>query len=328
MWVTVSIFGNFRLHNYPRALWTLALFELKKVYHTFSASPLLSGRRRFFFARKKLYIVTYVTVSFLNNVTNVTLKIHLMSALQGKLAVVTGGNSGIGYATAERFKREGATVVITGRSRDRVVDAADRLGVTGLVADVSSVANIERLATEVHSRFGKVDVLFINAGVFEPAPIGGISEEMFDRQMGINFKGALFTLEKFLPILNDGASVINLSSINAHTGMTNTAVYAASKAAMNSYTRTAATELAPRKIRVNSVNPGPIDTPIFGKVGMPREQLEGFAGAMQKVVPLKRFGKAEEVANVVAFLASDQAAFVTGSEYTVDGGAILNALVG
>ena len=251
-----------------------------------------------------------------------------MANLSNKVAVVTGGNSGIGYAAAERFKRDGATVIITGRSGDRVREAADTLGVTGLVADVSSVAAIEKLADEVRAQVGKVDVLFINAGVFEPAPVGSISEEMFDRQMGINFKGALFTLEKFLPLLNDGASVINLSSINAHTGMTNTAVYAASKAAMNSYTRTAATELAPRRIRVNSVNPGPISTPIFGKTGMPQEQLEGFAGAMQEVVPMKRFGKPEEVANVVAFLASDESAFVTGSEYTVDGGAILNALVG
>ena len=251
-----------------------------------------------------------------------------MPNLSGKIAVVTGGNSGIGYATAERFKQDGATVIITGRSQDRVQQAAGKLGVTGLVADVNSVAAITQLADRIKQQHGGVDILFINAGVFEPAPVGSISEEMFDRQMGINFKGALFTLEKFVPILNEGASVINLSSINAHTGMTNTAVYAASKAAMNSYTKTAATELAPRRIRVNSINPGPINTPIFGKTGMPEEQLTGFAGAMQEVVPLKRFGKPEEVASVAAFLASDEAAYVTGSEYTVDGGAILNALVG
>ncbi len=132
------------------------------------------------------------------------------------------------------------------------------------------------------SEFGKVDILFINAGVFFGAPIGQISEEVFDSIMNINFKGAVFTLEKFLPILNDGASVINLSSINAYTGMSNTAIYGASKAAMNSYTRTAATELAPRKIRVNAVNPGPVSTPIFGKTGMPEEQLNGFAKVMQE----------------------------------------------
>ena len=184
-----------------------------------------------------------------------------MPNLSGKIAVVTGGNSGIGYATAERFKADGATVIITGRSQDRVQEAASKLGVTGLVANVNSVAAISQLANQIKQQYSGVDILFINAGVFEPAPVGGISEEMFDRQMGINFKGALFTLEKFVPILNEGASVINLSSINAHTGMTNTAVYAASKAAMNSYTKTAATELAPRRIRVNAINPAP-STPL------------------------------------------------------------------
>ncbi|NJC27962.1 SDR family oxidoreductase [Neolewinella antarctica] len=251
-----------------------------------------------------------------------------MANLSGKTAVITGGNSGIGYAAAERLKADGAKVIITGRSQERVGEAAKKLGVTGLVADVASVAALGRLADQVKNQVGKVDILFINAGVFEPAPLGGISEEMFDRQMGINFKGAVFTLEKFLPLLNDGASVINLSSINSFTGMTNTAIYAASKAAMDSFTRTAATELAPRRIRVNSVNPGPVNTPIFGKTGMPEEQLNGFAQAMQAVIPLGRFGQAEEIANLVAFLASDEAKWITGSLHVIDGGAVVNNLVG
>lgn len=251
-----------------------------------------------------------------------------MADLTGKIAVVTGGNSGIGYAAAERLKADGATVIISGRSQDRVSEAAAKLGVTGLVADVSSVAALGKLADDVKAQFGNVDVLFVNAGVFEPAPLGSISEEMFDRQMGINFKGAVFTVEKFLPILNEGASVINLSSINAYTGMTNTAIYAASKAAMNSFTRTAATELAPRRIRVNAVNPGPISTPIFGKTGMSEEQLNGMASAMQERIPLKRFGEPEDVANLIAFLASDEAAFITGGEYNVDGGMNVNPLLG
>jgi NAD(P)-dependent dehydrogenase (short-subunit alcohol dehydrogenase family) len=136
-----------------------------------------------------------------------------------------------------------------------------------------------------------------------------------------------FTTEKFLPILNDGASIINLSSVNAYAGMPNTAIYAASKAALNSYTRTAATELAPRKIRVNSVNPGPVATPIFGKTGMEEEQLNGFAQAMQNRIPLKRFGQPEDIAKLVTFLASDDASFITGSEYTIDGGIIINPLL-
>ncbi|NQX90897.1 MAG: SDR family NAD(P)-dependent oxidoreductase, partial [Flavobacteriales bacterium] len=208
-----------------------------------------------------------------------------MNQLQNKRALVTGGNSGIGYATAEKLKNQGADVIIAGRNPERVRQAADQLGVTGLVADVSSLSQIDQLVDQVKSEWGNLDILFVNAGVFEPAPVGQISEEMFDRQMGINFKGAVFTIEKFLPIINEGGSIINLSSVNAYTGMPNTAVYAASKAAMNSYTRTAATELAPRNIRINSVNPGPVSTPIFGKTGMPEEQLQGFASAMQERVP-------------------------------------------
>lgn len=251
-----------------------------------------------------------------------------MANLSGKTAVITGGNSGIGYATAERLKKDGANVIITGRSKERVDKAAAELGVTGFVADVSSVAAIAKVAEQVKEKVGKIDILFVNAGVFEPAPLGSISEEMFDRQMGINFKGAVFTVQEFLPVLNDGASVINLSSINAYTGMPNTAIYAASKAAMNSFTRTAATELAPRRIRVNAVNPGPISTPIFGKTGMSEEQLNGMATAMQERIPLKRFGEPSDVANLISFLASDEAAFITGGEYNVDGGMNINPLLG
>lgn len=250
-----------------------------------------------------------------------------MNNLHGKVAVITGGNSGIGFASAKEMKARGAEVIITGRSAERVSVAATELGVTGLVADVSDLTALDNLVKQVSSSHGEVDILFVNAGIFAPAPVGQISEEVFDNTMNINFKGAVFTVEKFLPIIKDGGSIINLSSINAYTGMANTAIYAASKAAMNSYTRTASTELAPRRIRVNAVNPGPISTPIFGKTGMSEEQLNGFAQAMQEKIPLKRFGKPEEVAKLVAFLASDDATFITGSEYNIDGGANINALV-
>jgi len=248
--------------------------------------------------------------------------------LKNKVAVVTGGNSGIGYATAKILKEEGATVIITGRSSEKVKAAAIELGVVGYTADASNLKEIDALVEYVEKEVSKVDILFNNAGVFVPAPVGQISEEMFDHQMGINFKGAIFTIEKFLPLLNDGASIINLSSVNAYTGMPNTAVYAASKAALNSYTRTAATELAPKGIRINSVNPGPVQTPIFGKTGMPDDQLSGFAEAMQNRIPLKRFGQPEEIANLVSFLASDKASFITGSEYNIDGGININPLLG
>ena len=250
-----------------------------------------------------------------------------MKNLSGKIAVVTGGNSGIGNATARKLKELGANVVITGRNPEAVESAANELGVMGVVADQASLDDIDTLVSQVKEEFGHVDVLFINAGVAAFAPVEHLSEEQFDTTMNVNFKGAFFTLQKFLPILRDGASVINLSSINAYTGMPNTAAYAASKAALNSLTRTAAYELASRKIRVNSVNPGPTNTAIFGKLGMPDEAIQEFASAMQDRVPLKRFGEPEDVASLVAFLASDDASFITGAEYNIDGGTNLNPLL-
>ncbi len=245
-----------------------------------------------------------------------------MKKLQNKVAVVTGGSSGIGFSTAENFIQEGAKVIITGRNQEGLNAAAAKLGENAMAikSDASNLADIDNLVSFVTENYGKVDILFINAGIFLPTQIGGVTEEFFDIQMNINFKGAVFTLEKFIPILAEGASVINLSSINAYTGMSNTGVYAASKAALNSYTRTAATELAPKKIRINAVNPGPIDTPIFGKAGMSPEMIQGFAQMMQNRIPMKRFGKPEEISKLVTFLASDDASFITGSEYNIDGG--------
>ncbi|GAA5523453.1 SDR family oxidoreductase [Aliifodinibius salicampi] len=251
-----------------------------------------------------------------------------MNQLENKVSVVTGGNSGIGYASAKKLKKQGSTVIIISRNTAKVQKAAEELGVKGIVADVADLEAIERAVDQVKNEFGNVDILFVNAGIFQPAPIGQITEEMFDHQMGINFKGAVFTIEKFLPILNDGASIINLASVNAYAGMSNTAVYAASKAALNSYTRIAATELAPRNIRINSVNPGPVSTPIFGKTAMSEEQIDGFAEAMQDRIPLNRFGEPEDIAELVSFLASDKASFITGGEYNIDGGININPLIG
>lgn len=249
-----------------------------------------------------------------------------MSTLNGKVAVITGGNSGIGYATAKKLKEEGATVIITGRSIEKVDSAAAELGVKGVIADVLDLSAIDAAVELVKDEFGKIDILFVNAGVFIPMPVGQNSEDGFDTLLDINFKGAVFTIEKFLPILNDGGSIINLSSINAYTGMPNTAIYGATKAALNSYTRAAATELAPRKIRVNALNPGPIATPIFSKTGMTEEQLKGMGDMMQNRIPLKRYGQPEEIAEVAAFLASDKASFITGAEYNVDGGLNINPI--
>ena len=251
-----------------------------------------------------------------------------MTKLNGKVAVVTGGNSGIGYASAKDLIDNGAQVVITGRNPEAVNRAARELGAEGIVADQSSLSDTDHLVEQVKAKFGKIDILFINAGVVAMAPIEVLTEEQFDDSMNINFKGAFFTLQKFIPILSEGASVINLSSINAYSGMPNTAAYAASKAALNSLTRTAAYELAPKKIRVNAVCPGPVKTPIFGKAGLDESAINEFSSAMQNRVPMKRFGESGDIAKLVTCLASDDSSFITGSEYVIDGGVILNPILG
>lgn len=251
-----------------------------------------------------------------------------MKKLENKTAVVTGGNSGIGLATAKELIAQGAKVLITGRKQNLVDDAAKDIGATGIVADQSNLKDIDALVEKTKSQFGTLDLLFINAGIAAFAPLGSIEEEQLDSIMGINFKGALFTLQKFLPLLKEGSSVTFLSSVSAYTGMPNTAVYAASKAALNSLTRTAAYELAPKGIRVNVVCPGPVDTPVFGKLGLPEEALQQMAEAMQQRIPLKRFGTSGEIAKLVAFISSDDASFITGSEYVIDGGVNLNPILG
>ena len=251
-----------------------------------------------------------------------------MEKLQNKTAVITGGNSGIGFATAKELIAQGAKVIITGRKQNLVDNAAKEIGATGIVSDQSNLKDIDTLVAETKSQFGNVDILFINAGIAAFAPIGSIEEEQFDSIIGINFKGALFTLQKFLPLLKEGSSVIFLSSANAYSSMPNRAVYTASKAALNSLMRTAAYELSAKGIRVNAVCPGPVNTPLFGKAGLSEEALQKLAGAMQQRVPLRRFATSEDVAKLVAFISSDDASLITGSEYVVDGGLSLNSVVG
>ncbi|APR87795.1 3-oxoacyl-[acyl-carrier protein] reductase [Minicystis rosea] len=243
-----------------------------------------------------------------------------MSKLEGKVALVTGGNSGIGLATARLFVAEGAFVFITGRRKNELDAAVQQIGrnVEGIQGDVSNLADLDRLFATVKERKGHLDVLFANAGVAERQPFGSITEASFDRHFDINVKGTLFTVQKALPLLREGASVILNASIVASKGLGSVSVYSATKAALRSFARTWTTDLKGRGIRVNVVSPGPIDTPgLRGLNNADGAQLEAaYAGA----VPLGRVGHPDEIARAVVFLASNDSSFITGSELFVDGG--------
>jgi NAD(P)-dependent dehydrogenase (short-subunit alcohol dehydrogenase family) len=245
-----------------------------------------------------------------------------MKRLEGKVAVVTGGNSGIGLATAKRFQEEGAHVAISGRSKQTLADAVKSIGngILAVQSDVAKLSDIDKLFAEVSQKLGKIDVLFVNAGVAKFAPLADTSEALFDEQFDINIKGAYFTIQKALPFLNDGASIILNTSVADSTGTVGASAYSGTKAAMRSLARTAAAELVGRGIRVNTVAPGPIVTPIFGRTGLPKEAIDDFAKDVVERVPMKRFGQPEEVAAAVAFLASQDASYITGVELNVDGG--------
>lgn len=245
-----------------------------------------------------------------------------MGKLEGKVAVITGGNSGIGLATAKEFKEQGARVVITGRDQQTLDDAKREIGgdVLAIRSDTSSLKEIDKLFATVKERFGHIDVLFVNAGVGKFAPVEAVTEDLFDSIMDINFKGAYFTIQKALPLLNDNASVVLNASINAYIGMPNSSVYAASKAALITLARTLSAELVGRGIRVNAISPGPINTPIFNRLGLPPDALGEMARNIKEQVPMKRFGRPEEIAKTVLFLASEDSSFLLGTEIVADGG--------
>lgn len=244
----------------------------------------------------------------------------IMGKLDGKVAVVTGGNSGIGLAAAKRFVEDGAYVFITGRRQEELDAAVRQIGrnVQAIRGDVSKLADLERIMATVKEQKGRIDVLFANAGIAEAAPLTEITEEFFDRHFDINVKGALFTVQKALPILRDGASIIFTSSVVGSKGFPGVSVYSATKAALRSLARTFTTDLKARKIRVNVVSPGTIDTP--GLRGLRNLDAQGLNEHYAAAIPLGRLGRTDEIANAVSFLASDESSYVAGTELFVDGG--------
>lgn len=242
--------------------------------------------------------------------------------LQNKLALITGGTTGIGFASAKRFIDEGAKVILTGTNPETLELARTELGDRAevIASDAANEEDVKSLFAKVLAEHGKLDVLFLNAGIARFAPWESHSVEDFDRQFAINVRGPWLAIKYGIPVLNDGASVLVTTSSVNQGGMANTSAYAATKAAVSQLVRTAATELSPRGIRVNAVSPGPIETPIFSKTGAPADQLELMAQGLKDQIPLGRFGKAEEVANVALFLASSESSFVQGQEFGVDGG--------
>lgn len=243
-----------------------------------------------------------------------------MSKLSGKIAVITGGTTGIGAATAKVFQSEGATVIVTGQNPVTLKAAQQQSpGIEALLADQSDTSSTKRLIEHVRAKHGRIDVLFVNAGVAHFAPIENVDEDFFDKEFAVNVRGAYFAIKHAVPIMPDGGAIILTGSTAGSSGAPAMSVYAATKAALRSFGRTLAAELAPRNIRVNTLSPGPIRTPIFGKTGLSQEQIDGFIDGIKSRVPLGRIGSPEEVAATALYLAAD-ATFMTGGEVVVGGG--------
>lgn len=247
-----------------------------------------------------------------------------MEKFKNKLAIVTGGNSGIGYAAAKELLAEGAKVIITGRRKEAIEQAAQKIGAIPFIADQASLEDTDLLYTTIEKQFGKIDILFINAGITGTLGlIENATSENFDNVMNINFRGAYFTLSKLIPLLNDSASIIFLSSIVASMHNANSSIYQASKAALNSIAKTAAAELAPRKIRVNIISPGPHKTEIMKKIGLDETTVQNINKQLINQIPLQKMGESGDIAKLVSYLCDENANFITGTEIIVDGGMTL-----
>jgi NAD(P)-dependent dehydrogenase (short-subunit alcohol dehydrogenase family) len=245
-----------------------------------------------------------------------------MGKLEGKIALVTGGSTGIGLATAKEFVSEGAYVFMTGRRESELNAAVKEIGsnVTAVQGDVSKLDDLDRLFAQIKQEKGKLDIVFANAGIAKYAPLGQTSEELFDSIFDINVKGTFFTVQKALPLLSDGAAIIVTSSVVGSKGLSSNSVYSATKAALRSFARTWTTDLKPRRIRVNAVSPGTIDTPGLNDLLASAEAGQERVKMISNAVPLGRFGRPEEIAKAVVFLASDDSSYVAGAELFVDGG--------
>lgn len=244
-----------------------------------------------------------------------------MKNLNGKVALVTGGNSGIGFAAAQELVEAGAQVIIAGRRKEAVEEAATMLGADGFLADQSKLSDIETLAAAVARQYGRIDILVINAGISRLTTIENATEQVFDEVMNVNLKGAYFTLSRFIPVLNDGGSIIVISSSSASKTTPQTSIYASGKMAINTVVKIAAIELAPRRIRINAVSPGPFSTAIMEKTGLSDPRMQDF---IVTGVPLGRLGIPAEAGKLIGFLAGEDAVFITGAEYMIDGGQSLN----
>ena len=245
-----------------------------------------------------------------------------MDRLKGKRALITGGTSGIGLETAHQFLNEGARVAITGKDPAALENARRELADDVLIipSDASNVADQKRVAESLRQAFGSLEVLFVNAGITDLKPVEQWDEAGFDRNFAVNVKGPYFLVQALLPIFANPSSVVLNASINAHIGMPNTSVYAATKAALLSLARTLSGELIARGIRVNAVSPGPISTPLYGKLGLSEADLKTVATSIQNQIPVGHFGKPSDIAHAIVFLASDESAFTVGSELVIDGG--------